>query len=138
VPKLQRPQNLWWFFHEHRKCPVVSPVLIKRMVEQFVDSIRSFAEKGRIPVVQFENRAPKKAAVVGIEAEEPERQHPTQPRHALDHEQSFANCQRCAFGPSARDVRDRGRVDKAAEQASSAVRDQVRLRKPRRWILGSR
>jgi len=63
VPKLQRPQNLWWFFHEHLKCPVVSPVLIKRMVERFVDSIRSFAEKGRIPIVQFENRARKEDVV---------------------------------------------------------------------------
>jgi hypothetical protein len=55
VPKLQRPQNLWWFFHEHRGCPVVSPPLIKQMVDQFVESIRGFAQKQRLPIVSFEN-----------------------------------------------------------------------------------
>ena len=23
VARLQRPQNLWWFLHEHRKNPVI-------------------------------------------------------------------------------------------------------------------
>ncbi len=35
VPRLQRPENLWWFLHEHRGNPVVSPVLLKHMVDSF-------------------------------------------------------------------------------------------------------
>jgi len=27
VPRLQRPENLWWFFTKHRECPVLSPQL---------------------------------------------------------------------------------------------------------------
>src|SRR5260370_23869096 len=63
VPKLQRPQNLWWFFHEHRKCPVVSPVLIKRMVERFIESIRKVAQENGIPLEQFANGARKEDVV---------------------------------------------------------------------------
>lgn len=59
VPKFQRPQNLWWFFHEHRGCPVVSPPLIKQMVDRFVESIRAFAQRQRVPIVPFENGARK-------------------------------------------------------------------------------
>jgi len=54
VPRLQRPENLWWFLHEHRGNPVVSPVLLKHMVDSFVASIREFAERQAIPIVHFE------------------------------------------------------------------------------------
>lgn len=63
VPKLQRPENLWWFLHKHRGCPVVSPALLKQMVDAFVERIRSFAEKNRIPIVHFE-RGQRKEQVV--------------------------------------------------------------------------
>ena len=63
VPKMQRPQNLWWFFVEHRRCPVPSPVLIKRLVDAFVGEIRSFAERHRIPVIHFPKGARKEDVV---------------------------------------------------------------------------
>src|SRR5260370_36473962 len=49
VPRLQRPENLWWFLHEHRGNPVVSPALLKQMVDRFVASIHDFAQRNRIP-----------------------------------------------------------------------------------------
>jgi hypothetical protein len=54
VPLLQRPQNLWWYFVEHRGCPVPSPVLLKKWVDTFVADIRGFAARNRIPLIQFE------------------------------------------------------------------------------------
>jgi hypothetical protein len=54
VARLQRPENLWWFLHEHRGNPVVSPVLLRQMTDNFVGSIEAFAEQRRIPLVNFE------------------------------------------------------------------------------------
>jgi hypothetical protein len=59
VPGLQRPENLWWFLHVHRGNPVVSPALLKQMVDRFVASIRDFAQRHHIPVVIFERGARK-------------------------------------------------------------------------------
>ena len=53
VPRLQRPENLWWFLHEHRGCPVISPVLVKRLTDDFVRKINRFAEANAVPVVHF-------------------------------------------------------------------------------------
>lgn len=54
VPRLQRPENLWWFLHEHRGCPVISPVLVKRLTDDFVRKINRFAKANAVPVVQFD------------------------------------------------------------------------------------
>jgi len=54
VPRLQRPQNLWWFLHEHRGCPVISPVLVKRLTDDFVRKIDRFAKANAVPVVHFD------------------------------------------------------------------------------------
>jgi hypothetical protein len=54
VPRLQRPENLWWFLHEHLGYPVVSPTVLKKITDRFVASIHDFAERERIPVVRFE------------------------------------------------------------------------------------
>ena len=54
VPRLQRPENLWWFLHEHRGCPVMSPVLVKRLTDDFVRKIHRFAEANAVPVVHFD------------------------------------------------------------------------------------
>jgi hypothetical protein len=63
VARLQRPQNLWWFLHEHRGHPVVSPVLLKKWVDTFVGDIHAFAQRHRIPVVQFAKGARKEEVV---------------------------------------------------------------------------
>ena len=54
VPRLQRPQNLWWFLHEHRGCPVISPVLVKRLTDDFLRKVDRFAKTKAVPVVTFE------------------------------------------------------------------------------------
>lgn len=61
VPRLQRPQNLWWFLHEHRGCPVISPVLVKRLTDDFVRKIERFAREQAVPIVRFEKGASKEA-----------------------------------------------------------------------------
>ena len=54
VPLLQRPENLWWFFTQHRGWPVPSPQLLKRLTDDFVGSIQAFAKRHEIPIVRFE------------------------------------------------------------------------------------
>jgi hypothetical protein len=56
VPRLQRPENLWWFLTQHRGWPVPSPQLLKRLTDEFVGSIDAFAERHQIPVVRFEGQ----------------------------------------------------------------------------------
>jgi hypothetical protein len=56
VELLQRPQNLWWFLHEHLGFPVVSPAVLKKITDGFVDRIRAFAESEQIPVVHFDGK----------------------------------------------------------------------------------
>jgi len=53
VPDLQRPESLWWFLHEHRGNPVLSPILLKHMTDRFVGDIEAFADRCAIPVVRF-------------------------------------------------------------------------------------
>jgi hypothetical protein len=53
VPTLQRSGNLWWFFKEHRRSLIFSPMLLKKMVDTFVASIDAFAARHDIPVVHF-------------------------------------------------------------------------------------
>jgi hypothetical protein len=56
VELLQRPQNLWWFLHEHRGFAVVSPQLLKKMTDEFVERIHTFAQRGGVPVVHFDGK----------------------------------------------------------------------------------
>jgi hypothetical protein len=55
VPRLQRPENVWWFLHEHRGHPIVSPTLLGKMSETFVAAIKAFAERHQVPVIQFKD-----------------------------------------------------------------------------------
>jgi hypothetical protein len=55
VPRLQRPENVWWFLHEHRGHPIVSPTLLGKMSESFVAAIKAFAERHDVPVLQFKD-----------------------------------------------------------------------------------
>jgi len=59
VPRLQRPENLWWFLHEHRKKPVVSPVLLKELSDAFIAKIHAFAKQHQLEIVRFEKGASK-------------------------------------------------------------------------------
>lgn len=56
VERLQRPENLQWFLHKHLGFPVVSPTVLKKLTDQFVERIRSFAQRNGIPIVQFDGR----------------------------------------------------------------------------------
>jgi len=62
VPKLQRPENLWWFLTEHRGCPVVSPILLKKLTDDFVRKIERFIKQYEVPVVHF-NKGDKKEEI---------------------------------------------------------------------------
>ena len=53
VPRLQRPENLWWFLHEHRGCPIISPVLLNRLTNDFVRESERFASEHKVAVVAF-------------------------------------------------------------------------------------
>lgn len=53
VPALQRPNQLAYFLNVHRGHPLPSPALLGQMTERFVKSIRAFAERHGIPIVQF-------------------------------------------------------------------------------------
>src|SRR5262245_30491044 len=59
VPRLQRPENLWWFLTKHRGWPVVSPVLLKRLSDEFIARIHGFAKRNNVPIVKFEKGARK-------------------------------------------------------------------------------
>ena len=59
VSRLQRPGHLWWYLHEHRGHPIVSPTLLKQITDAFVGDIRAFAQREAIPVVAFERGARK-------------------------------------------------------------------------------
>jgi hypothetical protein len=61
VPLLQRPQNLWWFLHEHRGQPIISPVLLKRLSDTFIAAIHGFAQRNAVPLVHFSPHASKEA-----------------------------------------------------------------------------
>ena len=63
VPKLQRPQNLWWYLVEHRGYPVPSPPLLKKLVDAFVGSILTFAGRQRVPIIHFARGARKEDVV---------------------------------------------------------------------------
>jgi hypothetical protein len=54
VPGLQRPAQLWRFLHLHRKHPILSPALLKKMTDTFVSQIEAFAANHKIPIIRFE------------------------------------------------------------------------------------
>ena len=66
VPRLQRPQNLWWFLHEHRGCPVISPVLVKRLTDDFVRKIDRFINTHSIPLVLRQQAADSLQCSAGV------------------------------------------------------------------------
>jgi hypothetical protein len=53
VPGLQRPNQLAYFLNVHRGYPMPSPALLGQMTERFVDAVRAFAKRHRIPIVPF-------------------------------------------------------------------------------------
>ena len=53
VPKLQTPGGVIYFFHEHRKKPIVSPALFEPIGEKFRRDIRYWAQANGIPVIAF-------------------------------------------------------------------------------------
>ncbi len=63
VARLQRPQNLWWFLHEHRHKPVISPVLLKQLSDAFIAAIHGFAQRHAVPIVRFAKGPRKKEDV---------------------------------------------------------------------------
>jgi hypothetical protein len=54
IPTLQVPGQLVRFLVEHRGQKIPSPVLLKRITEQFVQGVKAFAAAHQIPIVQFQ------------------------------------------------------------------------------------
>lgn len=53
VAALQRPEQLERFLRFHRRQPILSPALLKRMTDGFVASIHAFAKRQGVPIVAF-------------------------------------------------------------------------------------
>lgn len=53
VAKLQTPGGVVWFFHDHRRKPIVSPALFEPIGEKFRRGIRDWAQASGIPVIRF-------------------------------------------------------------------------------------
>jgi hypothetical protein len=53
VAKLQTPGGVIWFFHEHRRKPIVSPALFEPIGEKFRRHVRDWAQAAGIPVIAF-------------------------------------------------------------------------------------
>jgi hypothetical protein len=53
VPRLQTSGQLCWFLGEHLGNPIPSPALLRPLHDRFVHEVTTFAEAGKIPVVQF-------------------------------------------------------------------------------------
>jgi hypothetical protein len=54
VPRLQTPGQIVGFLGEHLGNPVPSPALLRPLHDRFVRDVTTFADAGKIPVVQFE------------------------------------------------------------------------------------
>jgi hypothetical protein len=53
VPRLQTPGGVIYFFHEHRKKPIVSPALFEPIGAQFRKDMKDWAQANGIPLVTF-------------------------------------------------------------------------------------
>jgi hypothetical protein len=53
VPKLQTPGGVIYFFHDHRKKPIVSPSLFEPIGAKFRKDVKDWAQANGIPVVTF-------------------------------------------------------------------------------------
>lgn len=59
VPQLQMPGQLVSFLTQHRGFRIPSPAVLQKMTDRFRRSVESFAEAGKIPVVQFKPKVRK-------------------------------------------------------------------------------
>ena len=55
VPKLQTPGGVIYFFHEHRKKPIVSPALFEPIGVKFRKDMKDWAQANGIPLVDFKS-----------------------------------------------------------------------------------
>jgi len=55
VPRLQTAGGIIYFFHEHRKNPIVSPALFEPIGAKFRKDVRDWAEANGIPLVAFKS-----------------------------------------------------------------------------------
>ena len=54
MPTLQTSGQLCWYLKEHLGNPIPSPALLRPLHDRFVRDVTTFADAGKIPVVQFE------------------------------------------------------------------------------------
>ncbi|HEX6988973.1 MAG TPA: hypothetical protein VF282_05840 [Bacillota bacterium] len=53
VPKLQTPGGVIYFFHEHRKKPIVSPALFEPIGVKFRKDVKDWAQANGVPLAGF-------------------------------------------------------------------------------------
>ena len=53
VPRLQTPGGVIYFFHDHRKKPIVSPALFEPIGDKFRKDMKDWAKASGIPLVAF-------------------------------------------------------------------------------------
>ena len=53
VPRLQTPGGVIYFFHDHRKKPIVSPSLFEPIGEKFRKDMNDWAQANGVPVIRF-------------------------------------------------------------------------------------
>jgi hypothetical protein len=71
IPNLQTDGELVRFFVKHRRNPVPSPVLLRRMTAAYVQAVESFIEAQHIPVVPFQRKDDKDAIGNRMRAKHP-------------------------------------------------------------------
>jgi len=69
IPKLQTPGQLCFFLHKHLGYPIVSPALFRPLHDRFVDAIKAFADRERVPLVAFERGQDKDQLAAGYRAQ---------------------------------------------------------------------
>ena len=53
VPRLQTPGGVIYFFHDHRRRPIVSPALFEPIGEKFRKDMNDWAQANGVPVIRF-------------------------------------------------------------------------------------
>jgi hypothetical protein len=53
IGKLQTPGGVVYFFHDHRRKPIVSPALFEPIGEKFRRDVKDWAQANDIPLIRF-------------------------------------------------------------------------------------
>jgi len=69
IPTLQTPGQLCYFLGKHLGYPIVSPALFRPLHDRFVDSVKAFADREQVPLVEFARGQDKDKLAAGYRAQ---------------------------------------------------------------------